>query len=271
MSQNAHTLLLFFNEEKSYRKCQKILKYLEADRAMKAAQHSEEWGVDLPNAWNDDWFNHNVTSTSKFIRVYYETSTSYDLPLALLQQLFDVGLRVACLDVFYDQVGETGQFYFLEGQLVSKKALLEKYGLMQDILDQEFGSEVDASDSNGYKTPRTISKLLEDKQLQESESKEMLDSMLELARTVRETGQLPSEIYEEARAALVLRALIKGVLQSVAFGVVTILLFKGVWLWIGLSIILLIILPLIYVNKVAEEYPLEDEEDEEDEEEERVE
>lgn len=52
-------------------------------------------------------------------------------------------------------------------------------------------------------------------------------------------------------------------LQALIFGVVTVFLFKGMWLWIVVAILLAIILPLYHVAQVAKEFEGDDEDEEE--------
>lgn len=250
MSQNAHTLLLFFRKEEPYKKCLQILRLLEAGKSDQAEKIGQNWGVNIAQSWNDHWFNQNLLPTPKFIRLEYETSTGYDLPLNMLQQLFDVGLRVACLEVFYDQVGEFGQFYFMDGQLVDKDSVCNKFGLIRTMVDEQFECDSEELEGNGYSHPIPIGKLVKEKEKQKAEANEMVDTLLGLAKASRETGANPLELV---KSALILRAAGKGLLQGAGFGVVTILLFKGMWLWIVLAIVLSVVLPLIYISRVNAE------------------
>ncbi|SMF28291.1 hypothetical protein SAMN02745866_01810 [Alteromonadaceae bacterium Bs31] len=257
MSQNAHTLLLFFSKEEPFRKCLKVLRLLDAEKNDQAEELSRTWGVDFATPWNADWFNHCVSVTPKFIRVQYDTSSSYELPLELLQELFDAGLRVACLEVYYDQLGEYGHFHFMDSKLVDLDLMCNKYGLIRHILSEQFECDIEETEGHGYPVPASINKLIKERGKREEESAEMVDALVGLAKASRESGVDPLAL---AKSALVLRALVKGVLQGVGFGIITVLLFKGMWLWIGLSVVLTIVLPLIYVSKVSADFEDEPEE-----------
>ena len=50
--------------------------------------------------------------------------------------------------------------------------------------------------------------------------------------------------------SLVWGAIIKGVGQALIFGVVTVLLFKGMWLWISLALMLAVLLPMYYLSDI---------------------
>lgn len=270
MSQNAHSLLLFFKGDLPYRKCVSILKKLDAGEFEKAEQRCSDFGVNFVEPWKSDWFNHSVIPESKFIHLYYETGTSYDQPLELLEELFDADLLMACLEVFYDQVGEYEQYFYLEGKSVSKTQICQRFGTMTKIIEEQFEADDDdldqdeCDDLENYES-RSIHQLIKDKKNHEAESEELLESILAISKAVYETGKAPEEILEDAQSVLTLRALMKGVFQGVGFGVLTVLLFKGMWLWIALSVILTLILPIIYVNKVTEQFEEQDNEEESDE------
>lgn len=251
MSQNAHTLLLFFSEENSYRKFLGILRLLDAGDLDQAEKIGADWGVDIAKSWNEDWFNHSISPTPKFIRLKYETSTGYNLPLDILNQLFDSGLRAACLEVFYDQVGEFCQFYFMDNQLVDKDSICNRFGKIRTIIDDQFESDSKDLTDSSYRSPIPINKLIKENAKQEAEIMEIKETLLALAKASRETGEDPLKL---AKSALILRAAGKGLLHGITFGIVTALLFKGIWLWITLAIILTIILPLVYISQVSAEF-----------------
>jgi hypothetical protein len=274
MSQNAHTLLLFFDNKDLFKTCLGMFKHLDAGEPEKAAEYGRQIGVDLSGAWNDDWFNQQVTPTSKYIRLDYDSSTGYDLPLDVLQQFFNAGLRAACLEVFYDQVGEYGQFYFRNGELVDRELFSEKYPQIQAITDELFTCDYEDLSEDEYPRSTTIDNLIKQKAKQEKESealmealtdKDTLNAMIDLAKASQETDTDPVELL---RSAMLLRALGKGLLQALIFGIVTVLLFKGMWLWIALSVVLAVILPIIYLLQVNSQFEDEDDSDSEDEEQE---
>lgn len=255
MSQNAHSLLLFFEGEQSYRTCLKILRLLEKEHMEEAHELGDEWGVDLPAEWEEEWFNQSVSPTAKFIRIDYETATGYELPLTVLQQMFASGLRAACLEVFYDQVGEFGQFFFMKGQLVEAESLFSRYPAVAGIVEQEFQCDGSEVQDHGYQTPIAISQLTEQQQEAEARGKEMMDAILQLSTAAQKTGVNPVEL---AKSVLVLRAGGKGLIHAALFGVITVLLFKGIWLWLGLTAVLLVFLPLSYSSRAAAEFNRDD-------------
>lgn len=255
MSQNSNTLLLFFENDDAYTNCLKLFKQLEAETFDKA----ESFGIEISQTWNDDWFNHSITSDSQYIRIYYDTSVRCELPLSVLHQLFSVGLEAACLEVFYDQVGEFGQYYFLEDQLVEKASVYKKYTQIENIVDEQFECDSEDLDEDGYSLPSLITKLISDREKQLEDSNKMVDALMNLSKASQESGENPIELLKNA---MILRAAAKGLLQAFGFGVITVLLFKGIWLWICTAIILGVILPLVYVNGINKEFG--DDIDEED-------
>ena len=259
MSQNNHRLLLFFTNEDQIKSCYTLFKNLEAEASSEAQAISQHLGIDISKNWNEDWFNQSVSHGPNFVRLTYDTSTGYDMPLEVLQQLFAIRIKAACLEVFHDQVGEFSQFYFVEGRLISRDAIFEKYPKIEAIIDKEFECEADQLEEEGYSRPQTIKQLIKDKQQQEKEARDFVDGIQDLAKLSRDTGENPLQLV---KSAMLLSALGKGLLHAVMFGVVTILLFKGLWLWISLTVLLLIALPLIYITNVNTELGSDDEEDE---------
>ncbi len=260
MSQNSHVLLLFFDKKELFQNCLKMFRRLEAGDAEKAKEYGQQLGVDIAETWNEEWFNHTITPTSKHIRLHYDTSSRYDLPLDVLQQLFAAGLRVACLEVFYDQVGEYGQFYFKDGKLLDKESVYGKSSQIKAIVDEQFESAGEDLEEDGYPRPSSIDALIKEQAKQEKEASELaealtngevLDAMVSLAKASQETGEDPIDVL---KSAMLLRAIGKGLLQAIAFGVITVLMFKGMWLWIVLALVLAVVLPIIYILKVNAEF-----------------
>jgi hypothetical protein len=265
MSQNSHTLLLFFDNKELFKNCLGMFKHLDADEPEKAAEYSQAIGVDISSAWNDDWFNRQITPTSKYVRLDYDTSTGYDLPLDVLQQFFDAGLRAACLEVFYDQVGEYGQFHFRDGELVNKETVYNKYPPIKAITEELFTSSDMELENDGLPRPATIKNLIKRKAKQEKQGEEMMEAMINLAKVSQESGSSPTEIL---KAAMILSGIKKGLLQAIGFGIVTVLLFKGMWLWITLAVALALALPVVYAMQANSEFDDDEDSDNNDEEQE---
>lgn len=256
MSQNSQSLLLFFDDEAAHKNCLLMLLRLSSSENEQAQLFSNRLGVDITSAWEDDWFNHNVVAQPQYIRVDYDTSTGYNLPLDVLEQLFKCGLKGAAIEVFYDQVGEFAQYYFMERKLVDKETLTSEYPIFEALTESQFECALEDLEDEGVDKPVSIAKLIKDEGERHDESVEMVESIRELAKLSRETGKNPLEVL---RAALVMRALGKGVGYALLFGVATVLLFKGMWLWISLTVILLIVLPIYFVSIVSKEF--DDDED----------
>ena len=62
-------------------------------------------------------------------------------------------------------------------------------------------------------------------------------------------------------AVVLLRAGLKGLLQAFFFTVVTVLLFKGFWLWLGLGLVLAVVLPLYYMLSEYKDIKGDDDDD----------
>jgi hypothetical protein len=259
MSQNTTTLLLFFEQEQTHKDCLLMLLKLEQSNHEQALHYANRLKIDINTAWNDDWFNQSVSAQPDHIRVSYDTSTRYHLPLSVLQQLFSCGLKAAAIEIFFDQVGEYEQHYFLNNQQILRTQFYSKMPKAKEITTECFQCSIDELNEDEISKPRSISKLLEDQVAHNKDSQEMVSAMLDLARVSRENNTNP---IETLKSALILKALGKGLFQSVTFATLTILLFKGIWLWISLSLLLAVCLPLYYTSKVLEDFPDETEEGE---------
>ena len=234
MSQNAHTLLLFFDSSEKFKNCFKMFKALEVDKPEKILAANELLGIDVSNAWNDDWFNQQVSASAKFIRLDYDSSTSYDLPLEVLDSLFKAGLRLACLEIFNDQVAEFSQFFFKDGKQIDRQRLYRNNPKIEAIVGTQF--ECDPNDLQEYEQSdvrASIPELIKAKETQEEEAKEMVTAIRGLAKAMNETGEHPMVLL---RDAMLINEMKSALMKGVGFGLITVLLFKGMWLWITLSI-----------------------------------
>lgn len=256
MSQNSNTLILFFEKESEHKDCLLMLLKLNRSEYQQAKTYAQRLNIDITHAWNEDWFNHNVSAKEEYIRIDYDSGTGYDLPLEVLKSLFGCGLKAAALEVFYDQVGEVAQYYFVDGQMVAKETAVERLPIITKITQSHFDSSDDQLEDDGYKLPIAIERLIKDKEHQMQDSKELVDGLLEINKLARESGSDPMELLE---SALVVRAIGKGLLQGLSFGIITVLLFKGMWLWISLSLILCVVLTLYYVSQLSNDSGEDDE------------
>ena len=241
MSQNAHRLLLVFDDAQAQKNCLLMLLRLNESKFDHAAVFAGKLGIDISHAWEEDWFNHEIVARPEFLRIDYDSSTHYDMPLDVLQQLFGCGLRGAALEVFYDQVGEFSQCFFSGGMLVEKQTLLSELPQFAELTQTHFECEEEELEGDGYKRPMPIEDLIALKQKQMEDAQEFAGAMMDMFKKAREDGTNPMELI---KGAMAMHSIIKGVLCAIAFGVVTVLLFKGMWLWITLSILLVFILPI---------------------------
>ena len=261
MSQNSHTLLLFFNNAEQIKACYQLFTKLDAGATEESQAIGESLGIDIAESWNNDWDNQSISHGPDFIRVIYDTATGYDMPLDVLQQMFAIGIKAACLEVFHSQVGAFSQFHFIDSRLIKREALYRKFPEIEAIIDTEFECDPDEIEQEGYSRPRSIRQLSRDKQQQSKDARELIADIQSLTRLSRETGENPLQLL---KSALMLGAIGRGILHATIFGVVTILLFKGLWLWICLTVLLLIILPLAYSSDIDDESGVEEDENTED-------
>ncbi|RBP51697.1 hypothetical protein [Arenicella xantha] len=250
MSQNTNTLLLFFDHEDSHKTCLLMfLKLKEGDLAQ-AQLFANQFKMKLPRQWGDSWFNQRVTAQPDFIRLDYDSSTSEDLPLEMLHPLFKAGMKGAAIEVFNDQVGEYHRAHFVSGSMVNPKSLFKRVERSIAVIDSEFAASPEELQQAPLDKPISIRRLLQQREQEQADAQEMVALMRDLGKAAKDTGSSPEELL---RSSLVLRAVGKGLLQGGIFGLVTILLFKGLWLWVGLTVILLVGLPLLYVSQVITE------------------
>ncbi len=251
MSQNANRLLLVFSDEQVHKNCLLMLLRLNESKPDQARVFAGRLGIDISQAWEEDWFNHELKAQPEYLRLDYDSSTRYDMPLDVLQQLFDCGLEGAALEIFHDQVGEFTQYYFFDGKLVEQSALFDAMPQFEALVEAHFDCPPEELSADGYARPMRLDKLVRLKQKQSEDAEELAGAMMDLFKRSRETGSNPVELLKSAFA---LRAMGKGLLYALGFGVVTVLLFKGMWLWITLTLLLALVLPVVFAVKAMQEF-----------------
>lgn len=251
MSQNSNTLLLFFDKEDLYKKCFLMLKALTDGDQQTAQKFSKALNVDFSDVWGDDWFNLSLSRTPRYIRLDFDTGNGDDVPLHQLQQLFSAGLRAACLEIFFDQVGELGHYFFADGKLVSSEYLFEKFKALKSPVEKAFDFKGNESAERSQSKPVAITDLIKGKQKQDKEATENVEAMMEFLKHSRESGVGPLQMLQ---STMIVRAAAKGLLQGLGFGVLSVLLFNGFWLWLTLGILATICLPLFYMMMAQSEY-----------------
>ena len=177
MSQNCHTLLLFFDDAAIQKDCLLMLLRLEQEKFEDAQYFAERLGLDMPRSWQNNWFNQGVSAKPEFLRIDFDTSTSQPLPLHELQQLFDCGLSCAALEVFYDQVGEFEQYYFMDHKRVNKQRLLQQRPQAETIIEAHFEADSDDLDEADIKKPVTLKQLIKDQKSGEKFASDMVDML----------------------------------------------------------------------------------------------
>lgn len=262
MSQNAHTLHLFFEDAIKLKTAQLAFQYLAADNTEEARRWAAMLGVeDLEALWDPEWFNQQVTAARTHLLLCFDTGTSGDLPLRALETLFAHGLQSAVLEVFYDQVGETERMHFDQGRWVSRKDFFgahPEWGtVVEPVEAHSTAGEGDSGAALGEEEegdryacskdpakPIGVTQLRQQEARRKKEAEEAAQAFIDMARAMGKTGKSP---VQGLVAVLLLRAGFKGLVQAIVFTVVTILLFKGFWLWLGLGLVLAIVLPLYYM------------------------
>ncbi len=259
MSQNTHTLQLFFEDPIKLKLGQLVYQYLAAGNTEQAQRWADKLGgADLDALWDADWFNQEVFAEPHRLTLRFDTGTTDDLPLRALESLFAHGLQAAVLEVFYDQVGETERMHFDAGHWVSRQAFFQKNPQWQPLVEpethrsatgdadggDEAAEDADHGCSKDPAKPISVTKLREQEAKRKREAQEAVEAMVDFAKAMRGSGTSP---VQGLIAVVLLRAGLKGLLQAFVFTVVTVLLFKGFWLWLGLGLVLAVVLPLYYM------------------------
>lgn len=266
MSQNAHTLHLFFEDPIRLKYAQLVYQYIAEGNTAEATRWADKLGVDLADLWDDEWFNQQVTAALSYLQLNFDTGTSDPLPLSPLAALFGHGLQAAVLDVFYDQVGETQRMYFDKGLWVPRQYFLALYPQLQSIVepahDPDDGDEPGeraAADAHDPAKPMSVDRLLKEEAKKRKEAQEAAEAFVEIAKSMGKNGV--KNTVEGVIGVLVLGSALKGLLHAAVFTVVTVLLFKGLWLWLGLGLLLAVVLPLFYAARTYREIKGDDDDD----------
>ena len=257
MSQNTHSLLLLFNDAAQFQRWRSLLQKLD-DGADTAQPNPAAFDEALRREWQENWFNHSFATGPGYLMLRYDTSVHYELPVDALEELFDGGLAAAVLEIFYDQAGETRRYHFLDSKLVNREALYKAHPRVPTLAAAEFADEDDIEHQQVDK-PIPLRKLRVDEEQRTADAQKMVEALVDIAKVSRESGVNPLQVM---RSALIMRALVVGLLKALAFTVVTVLLFKGIWLWILLGLVLAVVLPLFGALKVLKDFgPLEGDDD----------
>lgn len=256
MSQNTHTLQLFFQDPIKLKLGQLVYQYLATGNTEQAQRWADKLGgADLEALWDAQWFNQEVFAKPDRLTLRFDTGTSDDLPLRALETLFAHGLQAAVLEVFYDQVGETERMHFDAGQWVSRQAFFDKNPQWLPVVEPkaERNEADDASEGDGDADygcskdpakPISVTQLRKQEAKRQREAQEAVEAFVGLTKAMRQSGTSP---VQGLIAVLLLRAGLKGLLHAFVVTVAAVLLFKGFWLWLGLGLVLAVVLPLLYM------------------------
>lgn len=273
MSQNTHTLQLFFEDPIKLKLGQLVYQYLAAGNTEQAQRWADKLGgADLHALWDAQWFNQEVFAEPHRLTLRFDTGTTDDLPLTALEALFSHGLQAAVLEVFYDQVGETERMHFDAGQWVSRQAFFQKNPQWQPVVEpktrhkesggadegDETNEDADYGCSKDPAKPISVTKLRKQEAERKREAQEAVEAIVDFAKAMRTSGTSP---VQGLIAVVLLRAGLKGLLQAFVFTVVTVLLFKGFWLWLGLGLVLAVVLPLYYMLSEYKDIKGDDDDD----------
>lgn len=251
MSQNSNRLILVFNYKASREACVLAFHHLARGDQVQSETYQQRLGVELTALWQEEWFNQAFKASSDFLVIEFDGATSDEPPYTLLRDLFKHGLAAAVLEVFYSQVCEYRREHFLAGKLVDCSAFLAARGDMAAVLSGELTAHDDLDEVNRpVSKPVPLQKLIDEQEQQEKQARALVDGLVALSKTARETGTNPIEL---AKGALLVGSAIRVLIHALVFTVLCVLLFNGLWLWIGLGVVLCAVLPLKYMAGVRDD------------------
>lgn len=248
MSQNSNRLILAFNDKASHEACVLAFHHLARGDQAQSETYQQRLGVELTALWLEAWFNKAFKASPDFLMIEFDGATSDEPPYTLLRDPFTHGLAAAVLEIFYSQVCEYRREHFLAGKLVDSSQLLAARGDLAAVLSAELTTHDDLDEVNRpVSRPRPLQKLIDEQEQQEKEARGLVEGLVSLSKTARETGTNPIEL---AKGALLIGSAIKGLIHAGVFTVLCVLLFKGLWLWIWLGVASGVVLPLKYMTRI---------------------
>jgi len=254
MSENHHDLILTFKNESQHKSAVLMFMKLCKDERQQAEHWASKLGVALNDVWDNDWFNQTFSASPDYIRVSFESSTSVTCPLTMLQTLFNGGLQSAVVDVFNNQVGEGFRYHFHNNQLLNPEDLYSLIPSAENIILDTLGEQSEF-EAIRVSSPKSIRKILADDKHRQEEAMNMVSAIVELSKHSRSTGQ---NLEEAAQSLMVTGILIQSIKEAVIYTVATVLLFKGIWLWICTGILYAIAAPILRTNALISEARDED-------------
>lgn len=215
MSQDSHRLHLQFTSAAPQRLFERWLAaYVEGD-----GEAQQRWGrmLGLPSdaLTADAWFNVESALDGLCCVVNYDTRTSEDPPLRLLQGLYARGLLGGVvLSTFHSQVGERSALLFDAGLQVGSAQLRVRRPELApviDALEQNLDEGEDGSFARGPDTPRPISALIEAQDKQRREAEAAVDAVRDFVKAARASGSSPLELLQAV-------SLVRRLLRMAAWG-----------------------------------------------------
>ncbi|MBE5314520.1 MAG: hypothetical protein H4O13_03870 [Xanthomonadales bacterium] len=215
MSQDSHRLHLQFTSAAPQRLFERWLAaYVEGD-----GEAQQRWGrmLGLPSdaLTADAWFNVESALDGMCCVVNYDTRTSEDPPLRLLQGLYARGLLGGVvLSTFHSQVGERSALLFDAGLQVGSEKLRARRPELAHLIDalaQNLDEGEDGSLARGPDTPRPIAALIAEQDKQRREAEAAVDAVRDFVKAARASGSSPLELLQAV-------SLVRRLLRMAAWG-----------------------------------------------------
>lgn len=247
MSQNSHSLTLFFDNRIQHLHFDLLLKALSKENCDDIRRWSDKLGADLEREWDEDWFNIEHRTAAGHIELNYDTSTRYHLPLEALSRLFKVGLKAAVLEVFYGQVGEYERYHFMNDAMVGRqhwRKQMPEFAPLLATTDDADAHIADVGDGAG----QPLAQLIDEHHRREEQAIQTVRTLVG-DRSSNSPGLL-------VRWWRLLKAAGRGVGHAIVFTIIALLVFKGSKLmWMGIGAVLAIILPILYAWWESRKWP----------------
>ena len=322
MSQNKHTLLLFFKDQTRHKLCLLMLLRLKQAKWPEAQKIASRLKLSLIDEWQQQWYQHEVTGSPQHIRLDFATSPRNRTQLQVIQKLFQAGVTGVVCETHFGAAKETERQYFLSQHLVNEKLFYKHLPQCIPLVRQQLSASFE---SMPLAKPVKLATLIElaKRQAQEERSdgivrakqqvpkpkpvkqrprqstaatQQPVEKPIPVTATQKPLPEVRTESIQNQESTAVpiaepvvptvesyesdeplgeitaqrdgelegenqssnpmLKAIGTGLLQAAGFGVVTILLFKGLWLWVSLTALLAVSLPIYHTQQLNKDMDL---------------
>ena len=270
MSQNSYTLLIFAStSESNPLLAQQLADLARTERPLPDDDANSRLQPEDDQAETvfKHCFNIEVEQAGTGIALHFDKSSGADMPLYELQWLFKHGARVVCVEASSSQTGDMEQGFYVDGSQFDHTRIFKRFPAIAHQVERFFEDPDEAESCLEYNIrphisePIPLEQLIEKAEQEYREGAEMADefSSLLAGKSPKEMNEvlkllLTAAKAEEGSGESVFGIIRKGIFHALLFGITTSLLFNGLWFWILLTLVLLVLLPFLYVNKAVMDF-----------------